>query len=182
MHRGGYRKLRRRLNAARNSSDDCARHAWHCSSKKTTGLLGKRISPDLRTEFLPIDAENPKSVFFRPARMNLAELEGGKAVKARGFLFCSNAGPQKASVDPSATSTTPAAQYNHLKALTGLIKLSRHTEESVLVFLRKTHRCVESSASLAEVAGQQPQAIIWAHDNWRSVDQELARTDKERTL
>ncbi len=90
--------------------------------------------------------------------------------------------PQKASVDPSATSTTPAAQYNHLKALTGLIKLSRHTEESVLVFLRKTHRCVESSASLAEVAGQQPQAIIWAHDNWRSVDQELARIEQERTL
>ncbi len=74
-----------------------------------------------------------------------------------------------------------AHHYNHLKALTGLIRLSRHSPDEVLTFLRNTRRCDESSASLVEVSEKQPEAIVWAHDNWKSLDRELARLKGETT-
>ncbi len=69
-----------------------------------------------------------------------------------------------------------------LKALTGLIHLSRHSEDEVMRFLRNTRKCDESLRSLAEVAEKQPEAIIWAHETWKSVDQELTRLKKEQPL
>jgi hypothetical protein len=73
-------------------------------------------------------------------------------------------------------------QYNYLKALTGLIGLSRHSEAHVLTFLRNTRRCDESLSSLAEVADKQPSAIVWTHDNWKSVDRELTRLKKDKPI
>jgi len=81
--------------------------------------------------------------------------------------------------------TAPQPQighYNYLKALTGLIGLSRHAEADLLTFLRQTRRSDESCLSLAEVADQQPGAIAWTHDNWKSVDRELTRLKKEKVL
>ena len=82
-----------------------------------------------------------------------------------------------------AASETPALsseQYNYLRAVTGLLGLSKHSEPDLLKFLRNTHRCAESLSSLAEVAAKQPPALQWTHDNWKSVDQELARRKKGR--
>jgi hypothetical protein len=95
----------------------------------------------------------------------------------------SAAGP--APVAPSTSGTASPLQtghYNYLKALTGLIGLSPHAEPDVLSFLRNSRRCDESWASLAELADQQPGAIIWTHDNWKSVDRELTRLKKEKAL
>ncbi len=80
----------------------------------------------------------------------------------------------------AATLNDPAGQYNYLKALTGLIGLSRHSEGNLLTFLRNSRRCGESLSSLAEVADRQPGAIVWAHDNWKSVDRELTRLKQEK--
>jgi len=81
----------------------------------------------------------------------------------------------------SATRTTASPQLPeqrfsaYLRALTGLIRLSQFSEAEVLRFLRNTHKCDESVASLAEVAGHPPSTIVWIHDSWKSVDQELRR-------
>ena len=71
------------------------------------------------------------------------------------------------------TVATAPGHYNHLRALTGLIRLSKHAEAEVLAFLRNTRRCDENVASLIEVANTAPDAITWTHDNWKAVDQEL---------
>lgn len=88
----------------------------------------------------------------------------------------------QASVQPPepATPNSQPGPYNYLKALTGLIGLSGHSEDNVLRFLRNTRRCDESLATLAEVAGKQPDAVVWAHDNWHVVDRELKRLKQEK--
>jgi hypothetical protein len=94
-------------------------------------------------------------------------------------------GPESATVrgpiappTPVAVPKSQTAHYNYLKALTGLIGLSEHSETIVLTFLRNTRRCDESVTSLAEVADQQPGVIVWTHDNWKSVERELTRLQK----
>lgn len=83
---------------------------------------------------------------------------------------------------PVAATQPQMGHYNYLKALTGLIGLSQHSEAEVLRFLRRARRCDESGASLAEVADQQPSAIVWTHDNWKSVDRELTRRKNDKAL
>ena len=89
---------------------------------------------------------------------------------------------------PSLALVTPAptngqnGHYNHLKALTGLIHLSNHSDAEVLLFLHKSRKCDESLASLAKVADQQPSAIVWTHDNWESVDREITRLKQNQVL
>ena len=90
-----------------------------------------------------------------------------------------------AAVAPPGDGATPNPQtghYNYLKALTGLIGLSRHTEANVLTFLRGVRPCDESLASLAEVAAKQPSAIVWLHDSWKSVEHELTRLKQDKAL
>jgi hypothetical protein len=83
---------------------------------------------------------------------------------------------------PAPTASPAPGQYNYLKALCGLISLSKHSEANVLRFLRNTHRCEATFSSLAEMADKVPDAIIWAHDIWQSLDQELTRMKKGKAL
>jgi hypothetical protein len=88
-------------------------------------------------------------------------------------------------VAPASPQPAPPSEmghYNYLKALIGLIGLSRHSEADVLIFLRIARKCDESLASLAEVAEQQPGVIVWTHDGWKSVDQELTRLKQNKRL
>jgi hypothetical protein len=71
--------------------------------------------------------------------------------------------------------------YDYAKALKALITLSNHSEAEVLTFLHKSRRCDPSITSLAEVANQQPAVIIWAHENWKSVQRELSRLERKKT-
>jgi len=97
-------------------------------------------------------------------------------------------GPEPAAKQESPCPRTPgpaphsaAGHYHYLKALNGLIGLSPHSETEVLNFLRHAHRCNESLDSLAEVAAQQPDVIVWAHDHWNVVEQELSQLRKGPT-
>jgi hypothetical protein len=90
--------------------------------------------------------------------------------------------PPVAPAAPEAAPPSQTGQYNYLKALTGLIALSRHSEASVLTFLRAARKCDKSLASLAEVADQQPGVIVWTHDRWNSVDRELTRLKQHKAL
>jgi hypothetical protein len=85
-----------------------------------------------------------------------------------------------AALAPVGAPQPQTGHYNYLKALTGLIGLSQHPEADVLTFLRRARQCDESWASLGEVAKQQPSAIVWTHDNWKSVDRELTRLKQGR--
>ncbi len=76
---------------------------------------------------------------------------------------------------PMAAPKAQNGQYNYLKALTGLIGLSKHSEANVLTFLRNTRKCDESLTSLAEVAGKHASLMVWTHDNWKAVDREITR-------
>lgn len=67
------------------------------------------------------------------------------------------------------------ATYNYVKALQGLIALSSHDEAELMSFLRNTGKCHPDRTTLVEVMDKQPDAIIWAHDNWQVVDRELAQ-------
>jgi hypothetical protein len=69
-----------------------------------------------------------------------------------------------------------------LKALAGLIRLSNHSDAEVLLFLHKSRKCDEALASLAQVASQQPSAIVWTHDNWKAVDREITRLKQNQVL
>lgn len=89
--------------------------------------------------------------------------------------------PSLALVTPVPTSGQNG-HYNYRKALTGLINLSHHCEGDVLVFLHKSRKCDEALASLAQVASQQPSAIVWAHDNWKAVDREITRLKENQVL
>ena len=93
----------------------------------------------------------------------------------------SAAGHAPAGPPAAVTTANPGTgAYNYLKALTGLIRLSGHSEDNVLRFLRNTRRCDESLASLAEVAEKQSGAVVWAHDNWSRVDRELNRHNRDQ--
>ena len=92
---------------------------------------------------------------------------------------------RQAPVQPAAPPPATDAQtghYNYLRALTGLIALSRHSEANVMTFLRAARKCEESLASLAEVADKQPGIVVWAHDNWKSVERELTRLKQDKKL
>jgi len=79
-------------------------------------------------------------------------------------------------------SGVPAAkQHDYLKALTGLIRRSQQSEAGVLQFLVKSGQCNESLASLAELADQQPELVMWAHDNWTKLEQELKPHQKKES-
>jgi hypothetical protein len=91
--------------------------------------------------------------------------------------------PSEKSPSPQTSGPAPhsaSGHYHYLKALTGLIGLSPHSELDVLNFLRQTHRCDASLTGLPEVAGQQPEVIVWTHDHWNSVEQEMAQLQKGR--
>jgi hypothetical protein len=93
-----------------------------------------------------------------------------------------------ASLAPDAPPTPATAlrlhngQYNYLKALIGLIGLSKHSEADVLTFLRNTRKCDESLVTLAQIADSQPSAIVWTHDSWTAVDREIARLEKYQVI
>jgi hypothetical protein len=79
---------------------------------------------------------------------------------------------------PESAATAPEShksQRNHLKALTGLIGLSNHSEAEVMKLLRSTGKCDVGLNKLAEVMDKQPDAISWAHDNWHAVDRKLTK-------
>jgi hypothetical protein len=130
---------------------------------------------------------------FEPESKNRAGEAGAKppppetvpAAQQPGQTQAPETAARHAPVQPSAPETAepapgrPTGYYNHLKALTGLVALSGHSEAEVLRFLYATRRCDLASASLAAVAQQQPDAIVWTHDNWKSVDRELKRFRKE---
>jgi len=94
-------------------------------------------------------------------------------------------GALQAPVAPPKSGAAPQCQkghYNYLKALIGLMALSKHSEADVLTFLRNQRKCDESLTSLAQVADQQPSTVVWVHDSWKSVDQELTRLKQEKAL
>ena len=79
---------------------------------------------------------------------------------------------------PESAATAPdshKSQYNYLKALTGLIGLSNHSEAEVMKFLRSSGECGVGLRNLAEVMDKEPGAISWAHDNWHAVNRKLTR-------
>ena len=79
---------------------------------------------------------------------------------------------------PESAATGPEShksQHNYLKALTGLIGLSNHSEVEVMKFLRSSAKCGVGLSNLAEVMDKQPDAISWAHDNWHAVDRKLTK-------
>ena len=67
------------------------------------------------------------------------------------------------------------SQPNYLKALTGLIGLSNHSEAEVMKFLRSSGECGVGLRNLAEVMDKEPGAISWAHDNWHAVNRKLTK-------
>jgi hypothetical protein len=128
-------------------------------------------SPDSKTDPPVNDQENS------PAQPTAAERS--RRTTPRPEVAASREAPSPKLSVPAPHSA--AGHYHYLKALTGLIDLSPHSEADVLNFLRQAHRCHESLGSLAGVAGKQPDAIVWTHDHWNSVDQELSRLRKDQT-
>jgi hypothetical protein len=84
--------------------------------------------------------------------------------------------------DAGNTLAPPCGQYNYLKALTGFVGSSKHSEAEVVKFLNNTRRCETTLTSLPQLAETQPNVIIWTHDNWKAVDQEIARLKKGKTV
>jgi len=82
---------------------------------------------------------------------------------------------------PAPESIAPTGHYHYLKALRGLIGLSPHSEADVLAYLRQKGRCDSSRSSLAEVARQHSDVIVWIHDHWHLVEPELTGLGKGRT-
>ena len=82
---------------------------------------------------------------------------------------------------PPGEHQAPTGHYHYLKALNGLIGLSLHSEPDVLTYLCHQGRCDASLASLAEVARQHPDVIVWVHDHWNGVEEELTQLGKGRT-
>gem|GEM_PF-546480 len=86
-----------------------------------------------------------------------------------------------ATPSPAAGRPATTGHYHYLKALNGLIGLSPHTEADVLTYLRHKGRCDSSLTSLAEAARQHPEIIVWTHDHWNLVEQELSQLGKGGT-
>ncbi len=74
---------------------------------------------------------------------------------------------------------TGGDNYDYVKVLTGLMALSKCTEIDVLAFLRKKFKWDESLTSLAQVFEKQRAAVIWAHNHWKFIDQELTKPKQE---
>lgn len=79
---------------------------------------------------------------------------------------------------PTAEPKAPTGHYHYLKALNGLIGLSPHSESAILTYLCRRGWCDPSRTSLAAVAQQQPELIVWTHDHWNLVEQELTQLGK----
>ena len=80
-------------------------------------------------------------------------------------------------VEPKA----PTGHYQYLKALKGLIGLGAHSEPDVLMYLWQEGRCNSLLTSLAEVAQQHPDVIVWTHDHWNLVEAKLNQLGKGAT-
>jgi len=67
------------------------------------------------------------------------------------------------------------APINPLRAVRGLLKLSKQREGDLLEFLRTTGKVEESLSSLDEIAMVAPAALEWTNDNWSVVLNELKK-------
>jgi hypothetical protein len=103
--------------------------------------------------------------------------KNGSTTAATSAIAETKAAPLALTVAP-----VQSDHFSHFKALTALLRLSRHQEADVLRFLSCAGKCRESWASLAEMAQKEPNAIAWAHDNWQSLERELTRIKKGRAL
>jgi len=158
------------------------------TTEEVAELSAEGIAPVTRPSFEAQPAKRKSDPQFNPETRLERPLESTAPPPSAGARSRGDSAPELAPT-PDALATplppgehqAPTRDYNYLKALNGLIGLSPHSEADVLTYLCQSKRCEPSLASLAEVAQQQPDVIVWAHDHWNRVEPELNQLGKGRT-